>query len=1018
MTDMRISLKLDASTSGAEAIKTLVADLNKIDLAAKRAAQDIKNTGNTANGMQSRGLLAIATRFVEIHMAADLIRTAITAIPKALSAVVSEGIRVNAEFESIKYGIASVINAQLKLADSSGRQLEGVEKYNAALQLSEGWFVRIRVAALMTQATTEQLSRGFQTAVSVAAGQGITDLEKIFKLTVAITNAATAMNVNMAQVPVAIRAVLTGREATHNVVARTLGITLAQINAWKDEGTLVQNLEKRLVPFSEAAEKSAKSFKVMASNAQEAFQIISADVTSGAFTKIKESMNKHFWDLFDFKNMSLQSRFQPLVDAFKDAFTTIGSFISATIDQIMESLQNITDWVKQHIQDVDAMNAAWMSLWSSISLIVGELLKLSGTFTATSIETGGLTNVIKALSLGFALAADAIRIAGDIVKITFGSLTDAIDFCKTALNEGLIPVMLKFSDVSKTTVGKAFSDLFGRTEYAKALDNMDKVDDKFKETRKSIDAVREAKERLDEHIAGTGARNRGNSDALNFDARDYMNKKAQPATVTGPAWETPPRTAGAGAGIREASIESKNAIAVTKENFKLLDALVSEEYKNNKMSIEEYYTWRRKFINAQLEQDVATKQQELRNIQATEAKTPGERAKKANAELKIEGEIHILKMRSVALLNKADDERLAALDKYEDEVANLKNTLAKESGEELGSVTERVALKFKDTIAKMTAQGDKELLAKFLGVEEAKLALEDLSLTYQRVQTQMQNKIAIVTGQQDTGNLGPTEADKKRLNIYREWLPILEAIHEKQLAIVASNPNNPEFLAAAQSTQIEIESIKDKTIKLADEYSNLKEVGADAFANGLVTAMDSVADGTETVGQAFRSLAYTVVQALQQMLTKMLAVKALEGMMGWFGAGSSMGSALGSAATAIAGNAEGGLITGPGTGTSDSILRRLSNGEYVLRTAAVRILGVPFLDALNGLKSRPLYNFADGGLVQPVQSQFSRQEITHNINLGLDRAIIYEAMESDEGARISINHAKKNAKRFNSALGR
>lgn len=205
MTDMRISLRLDASTSGAEEVKRLVTDLNKIDLAAKQAAQDIKNTGAAANGMQSRGLLAIAARFVEIHMAADLIRMAITAIPKALSAVVSEGIRVNAEFEAIKYGIASVINAQLELANTSGRQLEGAEKYNAALQLSEVWFTRIRVAALMTQATTEQLSRNFQTAVSVAAGQGITDLEKVFKLTVAITNAATAMNVNMAQVPVAKR---------------------------------------------------------------------------------------------------------------------------------------------------------------------------------------------------------------------------------------------------------------------------------------------------------------------------------------------------------------------------------------------------------------------------------------------------------------------------------------------------------------------------------------------------------------------------------------------------------------------------------------------------------------------------------------------------------------------------------------------------------------------------------------------------------------------------------------------
>lgn len=49
----------------------------------------------------------------------------------------------------------------------------------------------------------------------------------------------------------------------------------------------------------------------------------------------------------------------------------------------------------------------------------------------------------------------------------------------------------------------------------------------------------------------------------------------------------------------------------------------------------------------------------------------------------------------------------------------------------------------------------------------------------------------------------------------------------------------------------------------------------------------------------------------------------------------------------VPGNAVGGLITGPGSGTSDSILRRLSNGEYVMTAQAVQQVGVPYLDALN-----------------------------------------------------------------------
>lgn len=48
--------------------------------------------------------------------------------------------------------------------------------------------------------------------------------------------------------------------------------------------------------------------------------------------------------------------------------------------------------------------------------------------------------------------------------------------------------------------------------------------------------------------------------------------------------------------------------------------------------------------------------------------------------------------------------------------------------------------------------------------------------------------------------------------------------------------------------------------------------------------------------------------------------------------------------------AAGGYITGPGTGTSDSIPANLSNGEYVLRASAVKRIGVDELDRMNYAK--------------------------------------------------------------------
>jgi len=64
----------------------------------------------------------------------------------------------------------------------------------------------------------------------------------------------------------------------------------------------------------------------------------------------------------------------------------------------------------------------------------------------------------------------------------------------------------------------------------------------------------------------------------------------------------------------------------------------------------------------------------------------------------------------------------------------------------------------------------------------------------------------------------------------------------------------------------------------------------------------------------------------------------------------------------IENRASGGMIRGPGSGTSDSILARLSNGEFVMRAAAVNKWGPQFMAALNSMRNP--FGYAGGGLVR------------------------------------------------------
>ena len=95
--------------------------------------------------------------------------------------------------------------------------------------------------------------------------------------------------------------------------------------------------------------------------------------------------------------------------------------------------------------------------------------------------------------------------------------------------------------------------------------------------------------------------------------------------------------------------------------------------------------------------------------------------------------------------------------------------------------------------------------------------------------------------------------------------------------------------------------------------------------------------------------------------------------------------------------ARGGLISGPGTPTSDSIGAMLSNGEYVVQASAVKHYGVDFFNALNQMSTLPAAMMpapvsTSGGeqmvYLSPEDRQLLRAAIDRPIALYTDNATI------------------------------
>jgi len=86
-----------------------------------------------------------------------------------------------------------------------------------------------------------------------------------------------------------------------------------------------------------------------------------------------------------------------------------------------------------------------------------------------------------------------------------------------------------------------------------------------------------------------------------------------------------------------------------------------------------------------------------------------------------------------------------------------------------------------------------------------------------------------------------------------------------------------------------------------------------------------------------------------------------------------------------ANRAQGGIISGPGTSTSDSIPAMLSNGEYVVNARATSAF-LPMLSAINDYGRRP--RFQMGGLVQPRDPAMSLTEnLDRVLQTGMDRPV-------------------------------
>jgi hypothetical protein len=483
----------------------------------------------------------------------------------------------------------------------------------------------------------------------------------------------------------------------------------------------------------------------------------------------------------------------------------------------------------------------------------------------------------------------------------------------------------------------------------------------------------------------------------------WVNGKCEKKATGG----TEKDTTGAQLAVVKAQAESE--FKVLKEGLDLQKTALDRSLDDRLVSVRDYYAQKTQIEQQAIDQELAAKQQEL-SAQSTVAVGGKDEAQRmrAKAEVKkLEGEITVLNMKR----GEAEIANAHAAAKAEkelaDELARVRDRMAEIRGGAGADVTRtRLEREYQPLIEKLQRMGDTTGAAdvgRLINVEADMAELAKLERQYQNVTDRMSIRERELQVQKDAGMITEAQMRREVLALHQQTATEVDGMIPKMQAL-ATATGSEEAINRVARLKVEVAGLKTVADDVATRINGDVEI---AFT----TMFEQIGSGAKSASDAFGDFARSVLSAINRIAAQKIA----EGLFGSMTKGGSGGlGGLISGLFQSAGFASGGYVTGPGTGTSDSIPARLSAGEYVLRADAVRRVGIEFLHALNGGLFMPRWSgqrlaFADGGLVPAVSPSpaAAPSQSVRIVNV-IDPGMAADYLNSAAGEKTILNVLSRN----------
>lgn len=536
-------------------------------------------------------------------------------------------------------------------------------------------------------------------------------------------------------------------------------------------------------------------------------------------------------------------------------------------------------------------------------------------------------------------------------------------------------------------------------------------------------------------------------------------------------------TTGAQTTLMKAQLDAE--FALLKDGLTRQQTALDAALEDRLVSVRDYYTQKTALEQREVDAEIARKQQELARSQQVAAT-----GKSENDRLKAKAEVAKVEADLITLNNRRTDIEQANARKAAQAERELADALA-QAREELAQITgtatdadrqAAIERSYRDLRARLAAESDVDgvsLVDRLINVKAAQANLAALEAQWRQVTERLRNAQEAIQTQQQAGLL--TEAQARQQIVALQQQSATEMDRLLPTMQQAAQAIGPDAVIRVQAWRNELDRTKLTVDEMAPLWNRIGESFGGAL-NGMITGAQTwrsaLASIFQQVSNAF--LQQIVIQPFQQwiaMQARMLALKlgfiqqeqtvdaaasaakvaqkttettavvSMDAAKAGAGAAASQASipyvgpalavaamvAMVAAVMALLGGikkfAGGGLVSGPGSATSDSIPARLSAGEYVVRAAAVRQVGVAFLDSLNGLSAGPRFKggelaFAAGGLVPEVKVPPAQPQMNQAVRIvnAVDPGVTHDHLQSPAGEKVIVNIIGRNARAIRAAL--